>query len=429
MTEKKTYHAFISHAHEDAKVAQWLHRALETYRMPPGVRIPTGAAQLIGPRPFYPCFLDREELRSGELTEQIVDAVRLSRNLIVLCSIHARDSEWVGLEVAEFLKNNPVTRVFPVLTGDTGGLQEIDLFPKSLRIALKASEGEIGTLNLLAIDLRSTGDGARRGLFKLIAGTSGILFRDLVARQAIRERRTRLAWAIAAVVITLVGVQATIIGLNRTGYAEVQRRIDIAQEQLEFGNQNAISFMMGTTQEAIGAIFANPVKCDVGIGGCGYYDEEFGSTNESFVTKGPDDVEHEEIVYAAFEMTIERVVEHIREDRDFQNWRSTNPLGLPEPTELPSEHFSHSSISFGSSSWGPIETADGEKFHFSETSVSPRDNFFRKSWVLIWLGSVPDLVRAEALEFWGRMVPMSAFFLFVLSQFLPLGRLLRREPR
>jgi hypothetical protein len=150
MTAEMIYHAFISHAHEDARVARWLHRALETYRVPLGVRVPTGAARLIGSQPFYPCFLDREELRSGELSEQIIDAVRRSRNLVVLCSIHSRESEWVELEVAEFLKNNPVTRVFPVLTGDTGALQEIDLFPKSLRAALKASEGEIGALSLLA---------------------------------------------------------------------------------------------------------------------------------------------------------------------------------------------------------------------------------------------------------------------------------------
>ena len=428
MAEEMTYHAFISHAHEDAQVARWLHRALETYRVPSGIRMPTGAERLVGPRPFYPCFLDREELRSGELTEQIVDAVRLSRNLIVLCSIHARDSEWVDLEVAEFLKNNPVTRVFPVLTGDTGGLKEIDLFPKSLRIALKASEGEIGALNLLAIDLRSTGDGARRGLFKLIAGTSGILFRDLVGRQASRARRTGLAWATVAVVVTLIGVQATIVSLDRTGFSELLRRIGIAQEQLEFGNENQISFMMGTAQESISAIYRNPVRCDVGIGGCGYFDEEFGNVHTSSVAQGPDGVEHDEKVDVAVEMAIERVAERIQEDRDFYDWRSTNPLGFPEPAELPSELFPHSTLSNESSSWGPIVTADGDRFHFSETSVSSRGDFLRKSWVVIWIGSVPDLVRAEALGFWGRLVPLSAFSLFVLLQFSALGRILRREP-
>lgn len=428
MTAEMIYHAFISHAHEDARVARWLHRALETYRVPLGVRVPTGAARLIGAHPFYPCFLDREELRSGELSEQIIDAARRSKNLVVLCSIHSRESEWVELEVGEFLKKNPVTRVFPVLTGDTGALQEIDLFPKSLRAALKASEGEIGALSLLAIDLRSTGDGARRGLFKLIAGTSGILFRDLVARQASRARRTRLAWATAAVLVTLVGVQAAILSLNRTGLSERQRRIDIAQEQLEFGNQNQIKFMMGTTAESIGAIYSNPVKCDVGIGGCGYFDEEFGNVHTSSVVEGPDGVNHEKKVNAGVELAIKRVAEKIQKDRDFQNWSSTNPFGFPEPAELPPDMFSHSVISSGSFSSGPIETADGDSFYLSEQSVSPRGNFLRKSWVVIWKGSVPDLVRAEALGSWGRFIPLSAFLLFVLFQFLSLGRILRREP-
>lgn len=227
-----TYHAFISYAHEDARVARWLHRSLETFRLPSGAR-PTDAALAYDVvQPFYPCFLDREELRGGALPDQITTALHKSRNLIVLCSVHSRDSDWVDREVAEFLSVHPATRVFPVLTGETDGLQEVELFPKSLRAGLQISKGYIGTLSLLATDLRPTGDGARRGLFKIIAGTSGILFRDLIARQAKRERNTRLIWATGILAAVLAAVQITSTSLESTGTAELFRRVGIDRKSV-----------------------------------------------------------------------------------------------------------------------------------------------------------------------------------------------------
>lgn len=429
MIKELSYHVFISYAHEDSQVALWLHRAFETYRLPSGVRLPTGAAAVIGARPFYPCFLDREELRGGELSEQIADALRHSRNLIVLCSIHSLDSAWVDREVAEFLKTNPVARIFPVLTGDTGGLSEVDLFPKSLRAALGASEGEIGALSLLAIDLRSNGDGAKRGLFKLIAGTSGILFRDLVARQASRERRTRLAWATAAVAATLISVQGIIVSLNRTGNSEMQRRMGIAQEQLEFGNKNAIAFMVGTEAESKEAIYSNPVKCEVGIGGCGYFDEEYGMIFQKFSVGEPDGIHHDTKVDAAFALVVPKVVAGLQRYREMQDRRSEQESAVLRLPDFYPESISRAFGSYFSSNSGTVQTVDGEKFNFSEISVSPRGYFLRRSWVMIWHGSIPDMVRAEALEFWGRMLPLSFFFLFVFAQFASIGRMLRREPR
>ena len=57
------YWAFISYSQHDAKWAQWLHRRLETYRVPDrwlGARIGNRTI----PRRLIPIFRDRDELSS-----------------------------------------------------------------------------------------------------------------------------------------------------------------------------------------------------------------------------------------------------------------------------------------------------------------------------------------------------------------------------
>lgn len=402
-----TYHAFISYAHEDARVARWLHRSLETFRLPSGAR-PTDAALAYDVvQPFYPCFLDREELRGGALPDQITTALHKSRNLIVLCSVHSRDSDWVDREVAEFLSVHPATRVFPVLTGETDGLQEVELFPKSLRAGLQISKGDIGTLSLLATDLRPTGDGARRGLFKIIAGTSGILFRDLIARQAKRERNTRLIWATGILAAVLAAVQITSTSLESTGTAELFRRVGIAQEQMRLGNEGAVTFMMGSIEEAIPALLGSPLRCDIGIGACGYFDEEFGPVGQRLLAGGPDDLQHDETIWEAVALTLARVEDAIEDDRKFETWRSDNPLNLPGG---PSTYTVHREIPHN------FATGSGERFYSLIFSLPQRDGFIRYAWVIAWKGAIPDLVRAEALRVWGRAIPVSIFLVYALAE-------------
>ena len=58
------YWAFISYSHADAKWGDWLHAALETYRVPTRLvrnAKPAGAV----PRRVFPVFRDREELASS----------------------------------------------------------------------------------------------------------------------------------------------------------------------------------------------------------------------------------------------------------------------------------------------------------------------------------------------------------------------------
>ena len=101
------YWAFISYSHRDRKWGDWLHRAIETYRVPKA---------LVGngiPARVFPVFRDREELAGAvDLTARIETALAESRNLIVICSPRSAASRWVNEEIRRFAHSGPADRIF-----------------------------------------------------------------------------------------------------------------------------------------------------------------------------------------------------------------------------------------------------------------------------------------------------------------------------
>jgi hypothetical protein len=93
------YWAFLSYSHTDKKWGDWLHKALETYRVP---RRLVGKDSRDGkiPEQLFPIFRDREELPvSADLGANINEALERSRYLIVICSPRSAQSRWVGEEI------------------------------------------------------------------------------------------------------------------------------------------------------------------------------------------------------------------------------------------------------------------------------------------------------------------------------------------
>ena len=96
------YFAFISYSHADERWSRWLHRALETYRVPKRL---VGRATAHGPIParLTPVFRDRDELAgAADLGSKVTAALEASRYLIVICSRAAAQSRWVNEEVRVF---------------------------------------------------------------------------------------------------------------------------------------------------------------------------------------------------------------------------------------------------------------------------------------------------------------------------------------
>jgi eukaryotic-like serine/threonine-protein kinase len=59
--QERKYWAFISYSHRDSRWADWLHKAIESYR-PPTKLVGTHTAFGLVPKRLSPVFRDREEL-------------------------------------------------------------------------------------------------------------------------------------------------------------------------------------------------------------------------------------------------------------------------------------------------------------------------------------------------------------------------------
>ena len=86
MSTEYKYRAFISYSHKDEKWASWLHKALETFRVPKYLVGETTSAGKI-PERLGKVFRDREELSSSHsLGTELTQALQDSACQIVICS-------------------------------------------------------------------------------------------------------------------------------------------------------------------------------------------------------------------------------------------------------------------------------------------------------------------------------------------------------
>lgn len=217
------YWAFISYSHADAKWGDWLHAALETYRVPSRLvrsAKPPGTV----PRRIFPVFRDREELASSSsLGENITGALRQSHTLVVICSPRAAGSRWVNEEVKLYKSIGRENRVFCLIVDGepnapaASGLSEC--FPQAVRFQLKR-DGEVSDAPAepMAADAREDKDGKSNALLKLIAGIIGVPFDELRQRERQRQirRRIRMVASTAAALLgaVLVYTAAADEGLN-----------------------------------------------------------------------------------------------------------------------------------------------------------------------------------------------------------------------
>ena len=92
------YFAFISYNSKDTEWGKKIQRKLEHYRMPATLCSEHGWDRT----PIKPVFFAPTDIQPGELTEELQERLRTSRNLIVICSPNSAKSEWVGKEIEFF---------------------------------------------------------------------------------------------------------------------------------------------------------------------------------------------------------------------------------------------------------------------------------------------------------------------------------------
>lgn len=187
MNESKPnkYFAFISYKREDEEWAIWFHHELENYHLPISLN---GRADL--PTEFRPVFRDIDELKAGNLPEQIYNALASSAHLVVICSPNSAKSEWVNKEIKDFINIGKtkgidnVRKIFPFIVDGRPHAQNEseECFPKVLLELSKNEEIVGGNVNEGNLDWcgNVNESGRDKAFVKVLAGMlPNVAFDDL----------------------------------------------------------------------------------------------------------------------------------------------------------------------------------------------------------------------------------------------------------
>ena len=203
MPDSFRYKAFISYSHSDAKWASWLHKALESYRVPKHVQSSAGLRLGV-------IFRDRDELpTSRDLSAAIQDALDNSESLIVICSETASRSRWVNEEVLRFIDLGREEQIYCLIVD--GDIPEC--FPPALR-----------DREPLASDARKQGDGREIAKLKLISGLLKLGYGELRERDQIRKQRRLAAISAGSILGMLLmgGLAGMAVMAQRNAESEAQ---------------------------------------------------------------------------------------------------------------------------------------------------------------------------------------------------------------
>ncbi len=197
MPSTKHYKAFISYSHDNEEFGAWLHEQLEKYKIPKKLR--EDYPHL--PKTLYPIFRDKYELNAGDnlgnaednLGEDILNALKNSDALIVICSIKSASSKWVNKEIIDFKIEHGEARIFPIIVDGVPFAREsenhddsLECFPEPLKYEIDL-DGKLTSkrTNKLASDFNKSEDGEELAKLQLIAGVLGVPFGEFYKRDVI----------------------------------------------------------------------------------------------------------------------------------------------------------------------------------------------------------------------------------------------------
>lgn len=196
------YRAFISYSHRDERWCDWLHKALEKFRIDSAL---IGRETAVGrvPPDLRPIFRDRDEFSSGSLSEQTLAALKGSQFLIVIASPNAAQSHYVNEEIRQFRALLREGRVLAMIVEGEP--------PECFAPALPE--------DVIAADALK--DGKDRALIKIVAGLTALPFDDLWMREVKAAKKRAFAKAAAVVTFGVLAIAAGFFGQQYFGTKEV----------------------------------------------------------------------------------------------------------------------------------------------------------------------------------------------------------------
>lgn len=242
------YRAFISYSHADEPWAKWLHRALETYRVPKRL---VGKLTPYGPVPerLTPIFRDRDELATAtSLGETLTAALEQSACQIVICSTKSAKSRWVDEEIRTFKRLGKAHRIFAVIVDGephasaNPATAHEECFPPALLREMGA-DGQLTDrpTEPIAADLRPNRDSKLDVRLKLVAGMLGVGLDELKQREA--HRRHRQAMFLTAASLAGMAITTTLAGAAWIARNEAERQRARAEDEAETARQTT-QFML-----------------------------------------------------------------------------------------------------------------------------------------------------------------------------------------
>lgn len=252
------YAGFLSYAHADEAIAARLHKTLERFRIPRGLKRPD---TMVG---LSPIFRDSEELSAHHsLTEKITSAVDSSRFLIVLCSPAAKTSHWVNEEIRLFRERRGDAFIISALTEGTPETA----FPPALTE---------GGREPLAANL--TPESFHQGVSQIAAAMLGVGLDDLVQRAAKRKtRRLQLAMAASFALTALMGGMTYLAYDARNAAEDSRSQAEASQARAETSRGQAeelVQFMVTDLREQLTAKERLSVLASIGERVTDYYDAQ-----------------------------------------------------------------------------------------------------------------------------------------------------------
>jgi tetratricopeptide (TPR) repeat protein len=276
--ERFKYRAFISYSHSDTAVATWLHKALESYRIPQRLVGRETSTGIIGKK-VGTIFRDRDELPvAADLSGQINEALAATQFLIVLCSTKSAQSKWVNQEIINFKRLKGAASIIAVIVdgepyaGSKPGHEAQECFPPALKYHV-TPDGALTDqpAEPIAADLRPDKDPKRLVRMKVLAGLLGVGLDELIRRD--NARRQKLTTYALAASVALMGV----MGALTFNAIEARNEAEIAQDNAERRRGQAeelIEFMLTDLKRPLMEVGRLKEYNDVAVRATRYYQGE-----------------------------------------------------------------------------------------------------------------------------------------------------------
>ena len=185
MEERRNY-AFISYNHRDVKMAKWLHKKLEYYRLPTEIH-----NEFEDSKYLRPIFRDQEDLNTGILSDELRHHLESSKYLIVICSPDSAKSTWVSNEVRTFIEWRRLENIIPfIIDGTPYSGNDDECLPLSLREYVKVHPDR----ELLGVSIAEVG--REKAFVRVVSRMLGVSFDELWKRHERERKRSIWAWSI-----------------------------------------------------------------------------------------------------------------------------------------------------------------------------------------------------------------------------------------